>query len=87
MPDLKGIDPDDAFSSVPYEKGFALLYYLEQLVGGPGQYFSLYIIRCSFCSGPSPGGITSEWTGICRRQTHPLIVDTDRAHTPNTVCE
>lgn len=34
VPDLRGIDPDDAFSSVPYEKGFALLYYLEQLVGG-----------------------------------------------------
>jgi hypothetical protein len=27
-------DPDDAFSSVPYEKGFALLYELEQRVGG-----------------------------------------------------
>ena len=27
-------DPDDAFSSVPYEKGFALLSYLEKLVGG-----------------------------------------------------
>jgi leukotriene-A4 hydrolase len=26
-------DPDDAFSSVPYEKGFNLLYYLEGLVG------------------------------------------------------
>ena len=36
MPDLKGIDPDDSFSCVPYEKGFALLYYLESLVGGPG---------------------------------------------------
>lgn len=36
MPNLKGVDPDDAFSSVPYEKGFALLYYLECLVGGPG---------------------------------------------------
>ena len=32
--ELKDIDPDDAFSSVPYEKGFALLYHLEQLVGG-----------------------------------------------------
>ncbi|KAF8468974.1 leukotriene A-4 hydrolase [Kalaharituber pfeilii] len=28
-----GGDPDDAFSSVPYEKGFNLLYYLETLVG------------------------------------------------------
>ncbi|KAK3778253.1 hypothetical protein RRG08_060179 [Elysia crispata] len=35
VPDLRGVDPDDAFSSVPYEKGFALLYYLEQLLGGP----------------------------------------------------
>ncbi|KAI4179962.1 MAG: hypothetical protein LQ348_005284 [Seirophora lacunosa] len=31
--DLKGKDPDDAFSSVPYEKGFHLLYYLEKLLG------------------------------------------------------
>ncbi|GFO29176.1 leukotriene a-4 hydrolase [Plakobranchus ocellatus] len=35
VPDLRGVDPDDAFSSVPYEKGFALLYHLEQLLGGP----------------------------------------------------
>lgn len=28
-----GIDPDDAFSSVPYEKGFYLLYYLQTVVG------------------------------------------------------
>lgn len=26
-------DPDDAFSSVPYEKGFNFLYYLESIVG------------------------------------------------------
>ena len=31
---LADVDPDDAFSSVPYEKGFAFLYHLEQLVGG-----------------------------------------------------
>lgn len=31
--DLKGKDPDDAFSSVPYEKGFNFLYYLEKLIG------------------------------------------------------
>lgn len=29
-----GADPDDAFSSVPYEKGFNLLFYLEKLIGG-----------------------------------------------------
>ncbi|NXR05729.1 LKHA4 hydrolase, partial [Semnornis frantzii] len=34
-PNLNEVDPDVAFSSVPYEKGFALLFYLEQLLGGP----------------------------------------------------
>lgn len=33
VPNLKDTDPDDAFSSVPYEKGFNLLYYLETLLG------------------------------------------------------
>lgn len=32
IPDLKGKDPDDAFSSVPYEKGFVFLYHLEKLI-------------------------------------------------------
>ncbi|EGW30849.1 uncharacterized protein SPAPADRAFT_62752 [Spathaspora passalidarum NRRL Y-27907] len=33
--DLKGgEDPDDAFSTVPYEKGFNLLFHIEQKVGG-----------------------------------------------------
>ncbi|EXJ77982.1 leukotriene A-4 hydrolase [Capronia epimyces CBS 606.96] len=30
--DLKGQDPDDAFSSIPYEKGFNFLYYIEKLI-------------------------------------------------------
>jgi len=34
-PDLTGVDPDDAFSTVPYEKGYTFLYYLEEKVGGP----------------------------------------------------
>ncbi|KKY15784.1 putative leukotriene a4 hydrolase [Phaeomoniella chlamydospora] len=33
--DLKGKDPDDAFSSIPYEKGFHFLYYLEKLLTKP----------------------------------------------------
>jgi leukotriene-A4 hydrolase len=32
---LHGKDPDDAFSSIPYEKGFVFLYYLERLVSQP----------------------------------------------------
>ncbi|OZJ03446.1 hypothetical protein BZG36_03179 [Bifiguratus adelaidae] len=31
---LDGIDPDDYFSTVPYEKGFNLLYHIEKVVGG-----------------------------------------------------
>ena len=31
--DLKGKDPDDAFSSIPYEKGFNFLYHIEKLIG------------------------------------------------------
>ncbi|XP_062620462.1 leukotriene A-4 hydrolase-like, partial [Saccostrea cucullata] len=38
IPDLKGVDPDDAFSIVPYEKGFTLLFYLETLLGGPAVF-------------------------------------------------
>jgi len=37
VPELKGVDPDDAFSIVPYEKGSNLLMYLEQKLGGAGQ--------------------------------------------------
>jgi leukotriene-A4 hydrolase len=31
--DLKGKDPDDAFSSIPYEKGYTFLSFLEKQVG------------------------------------------------------
>lgn len=34
-PTLNETDPDDVFSSVPYEKGFNLLFYLENILGGP----------------------------------------------------
>lgn len=30
----QGQDPDDAFSTVPYEKGFNLLFHIEQVLGG-----------------------------------------------------
>ena len=35
--DLKGVDPDDSFSSVPYEKGYVFLYNLETKVGGASE--------------------------------------------------
>ncbi|KAJ1567804.1 Leukotriene A-4 hydrolase, partial [Cladochytrium tenue] len=37
-PKLVDVDPDDVFSSVPYEKGFHLLFYLEQILGGPDAF-------------------------------------------------
>ncbi|XP_058804623.1 leukotriene A-4 hydrolase [Phymastichus coffea] len=42
VPNLVGIDPDDAFSTVPYEKGHTLLFYLEELLGGP-EVFEPYL--------------------------------------------
>lgn len=33
-PNLIGVDPDDAFSKIPYEKGSLFLFYLETVVGG-----------------------------------------------------
>ena len=36
VPNLGGSDPDDAFCRVPYDKGSALLFTIEQAVGGPG---------------------------------------------------
>ncbi|KAI5963584.1 LAP2 [Candida pseudojiufengensis] len=35
---LKGQDPDDAFSRIPYEKGFFFLFQLENKVGGKKEF-------------------------------------------------
>ena len=35
--DLTGVDPDDAFSVVPYAKGSTFLWYLEDTIGGPSK--------------------------------------------------
>lgn len=32
-PDTEGHNPDDAFSSVPYDKGFQFLAWLESIMG------------------------------------------------------
>lgn len=32
-PEEKGVDPNDAFSDVPYEKGYQFLYYIQTLLG------------------------------------------------------
>lgn len=34
IPNLTNTDPDDSFSTIPYEKGHMLLYHLEEKLGG-----------------------------------------------------
>ena len=41
IPRLDQVDPDDAFTSVPYEKGSTFLFYLEQLIGSNGKSYDL----------------------------------------------
>jgi leukotriene-A4 hydrolase len=44
VPPLEGVDPDDSFSSVPYERGMNFLFMLQVLVfqgnGGPYPSYS-----------------------------------------------
>jgi len=40
QPDLRGVDPDDAFSIIPYEKGCLFLFHLELKVGGPEKFLA-----------------------------------------------
>ncbi|KAJ2754259.1 Leucyl aminopeptidase yscIV, partial [Coemansia nantahalensis] len=59
VPSLDGVDPDDAYSTIPYDKGAHMLYYLEQLLGGDsvfGPYARAYI---SEFQGRSIG--TADW--------------------------
>jgi len=50
VPPVEGIDPDDAFSLVPYEKGSALLHLLERTVGEAafGAFFKAYVQKFKF---------------------------------------
>lgn len=43
VPDLSKVDPEDAFSSIPYEKGHSFLFYLELILGGKGNFSFLRI--------------------------------------------
>jgi len=50
VPNLKNVDPDDSFSSVPYEKGFNLLYTMQKLVGDDRffKFAKAYIAKFKF---------------------------------------
>ena len=48
---LTGINPDEAYSIVPYAKGSIFLWYLEETVGGPGEYLLASVWLRNFCFG------------------------------------
>ena len=48
VPPLEGIDPDDSFSSVPYERGMNFLFYLQRKVAKPLSKASLGV-RSRIC--------------------------------------
>ncbi|MEQ9499740.1 MAG: M1 family metallopeptidase [Deltaproteobacteria bacterium] len=54
--DLQGVDPDEVYSLVPYEKGFLLLVALEEAVGREAfdAFLLKYIERFSFSSITTP---------------------------------
>lgn len=56
--DLRGVDPDDSFSSVPYEKGHTFLYYLETLLGAQEMdaFLKAYVERFKYKSI-----VTDDW--------------------------
>ncbi|ORY89696.1 peptidase family M1-domain-containing protein [Leucosporidium creatinivorum] len=59
VPYKVGEDPDDGFSTVPYDKGANMLLYLERLVGGLevfGDYHKAYVQRFSGLSI-----VTNDW--------------------------
>ena len=47
VPKLTGVHPDDAYSTIPYEKGAVFLFYLETLLGGPGK-LNVHCVSCHF---------------------------------------
>jgi leukotriene-A4 hydrolase len=71
VPCLNETDPDDAFSSIPYEKGSAFLYYLEGLLGGVevfNEYLKAYIERFK---GKSLN--TDEWKAFLYEYFHDKV--------------
>lgn len=99
-PDLSnGVDPDDAFSSVPYEKGFCFLKRLEGLVGEVRfdawlkSYFATFrrqsicseMLEAHFTSAFPEEGLSIDWTTAMSQVGMPTIVPT-LDHSVRTQC-
>ena len=99
VPDLTATDPDDVFSSIPYEKGHTFLAVLEDLVGGPtcfDPFFRDYVSQFAYKSITSDHlialftahfpGVQVDWTTWLHCPGHPpRIPNYDR--TLMTPCE
>lgn len=46
-PNMAGIDPDDVYSEVPYEKGFQFLWRIEREVGGSMEHCNSNTLPCN----------------------------------------
>ena len=51
-PNLTGINPDDSYSDIPYEKGYNFMYFIESLIGEEimEQFFKSYFINFQYKS-------------------------------------
>lgn len=47
---MAGIDPDDVYSEVPYEKGFQFLWRIEREVGGSMEHGNSSTLPCNILS-------------------------------------
>jgi len=59
---LKGDNPDNSFSEVPYEKGFQLLTYLNSLIGDMQmQNFLQYYLQQNFLTSIQTIDFRNTW--------------------------
>lgn len=64
IPRLNGVDPDDAFSTIPYEKGSAFLFYLEQLLGTKAEFEEM--LRAYIRKFRQQSITTTEWINFMK---------------------
>jgi hypothetical protein len=78
--DMRGIDPDDAFSNIPYNKGALLLFELEQKVGREDfdKFLRGYFDKFAFQSVTTEDFLTHLDQTLL--QTHMEVLDVERIH-------
>ncbi|KAG8237599.1 hypothetical protein J437_LFUL012398, partial [Ladona fulva] len=75
--DLRGVDPDDSFSNIPYEKGSTFLFYLETVVGGAVSTDDFVSYLKSYFAGKDPQEkalMTVDWNSWLHTPGMPPII-------------